>query len=124
MAKLHEIYTCSSCGNIVQVVHEGGGTLVCCNEDMLLQKERTDDEGKEKHVPVLEQTDNGMKVKIGAVPHPMTKEHHIEWIEMIKEDKAGKHFLDPNGSPETIFPLKEEPKEIRCYCNLHGLWKK
>ncbi|MDO8735747.1 MAG: desulfoferrodoxin FeS4 iron-binding domain-containing protein [Thermoleophilia bacterium] len=29
-----EKYLCSICGNEVVVTHAGGGTLVCCGEDM------------------------------------------------------------------------------------------
>lgn len=29
-----ETYRCNVCGNVVKVVEAGGGTLVCCGEDM------------------------------------------------------------------------------------------
>jgi len=131
MTKLNQIYKCNVCGNIVEVLHEGQGTLVCCNENMELQEEKTIEEGKEKHVPVLEvlpsnvcQGKDGVKIKIGSVPHPMEPDHYIEWIEIKTENKEGKKFLNPSDTPEAEFQLREEPKEIRCYCNVHGLWKK
>ena len=34
MAKFKEIYKCEICGNIVEVLHEGQGVLVCCGEEM------------------------------------------------------------------------------------------
>ncbi len=77
MTEILEIYKCEICGNIVEVLHKGGGTLVCCEQDMKLMKENTVDASKEKHVPIIE----GMKVKIGSVEHPMEEEHCIEWIE-------------------------------------------
>ncbi len=30
----YESYKCSKCGNVVEVSHVGGGTLVCCGQDM------------------------------------------------------------------------------------------
>ena len=124
MTKLNQIYKCSVCGNIVEVVHTGVGTLVCCGKDMILQEENTVDASKEKHVPVIEETENGIKVKIGSVPHPMETEHYIEWIEIINGDKAARHFLKPGDAPEAEFKIKKsEGLIVREYCNLHGLWK-
>jgi desulfoferrodoxin-like iron-binding protein len=36
--KAGEKYRCSVCGNEVTVTKVGGGTLVCCNKDMVLVK--------------------------------------------------------------------------------------
>ena len=73
-----EIYKCEECGNIVEVLHEAGGELVCCGQSMKLFKENTVDAAKEKHVPVVEETSEGITVKVGSVPHPMEEKHHIE----------------------------------------------
>ena len=32
--KINEIYKCEICGNKVQVLQSGGGTLVCCSQEM------------------------------------------------------------------------------------------
>ena len=34
-----EVYKCSICGNKVEVIEVGGGTLVCCGKEMNLIKE-------------------------------------------------------------------------------------
>ena len=80
MTKRLQIYKCEICGNIVEVLHEGAGELVCCGQPMALLSEKTEDQGNEKHVPVIEQTEKGVKVKVGAVAHPMEDKHYIEWI--------------------------------------------
>lgn len=36
MTQVGEVYYCELCGNRVQVMEAGKGTLVCCGEDMLL----------------------------------------------------------------------------------------
>lgn len=123
MAKRLEIYKCEICGNIVEVLHEGVGELVCCNQPMKLYEENTVDAAKEKHVPVVEKIDGGFKVKVGSVPHPMEDKHYIEWIEVIADGDAYRHFLKPGDPPEAVFNVKADKVTAREYCNLHGLWR-
>ena len=121
--KINQVYKCNICGNIVEVVHSGGGTLVCCGEDMALLQENSVDASKEKHVPVIEKTSEGFKVRVGSQEHPMTQEHYIEWIEVLADNKSYKKFLKPGDKPEAEFCLQVQEIEARAYCNLHGLWK-
>ncbi len=118
-----QIYKCEVCGNIVEVLHEGAGELVCCGEPMKLLVENTVDASKEKHVPVIEKTASGVTVKVGSVPHPMEEKHYIEWIEIIADGKAYRQFLKPGDAPEAVFVIKANKIEAREHCNLHGLWK-
>jgi len=80
-----EVYKCELCGNIVEMLHASDGTLVCCDQPMTLMDENTVDAAKEKHVPVIEKTDKGIKVKVGDVPHPMEEKHYspIQWRKNI-----------------------------------------
>ncbi|MHC4194608.1 MAG: desulfoferrodoxin [Planctomycetota bacterium] len=123
MAKKLEIYKCMVCGNIVEVLHGGDGELVCCGQPMKKLVAKTEDEGKEKHVPVIEKTDGRIKVKVGSVPHPMEEKHHIEWIEVMADGKAYRHFLSPGEAPEATFAIEADEVTAREHCNLHGLWK-
>jgi superoxide reductase len=118
-----QVYKCGVCGNMVEVLNVGGGTLVCCGQEMNLLTENTTDAAKEKHVPIIEKTPDGVKISIGAVAHPMLPEHHIEWIQLIADGKACRQFLNPGDKPEVIFHVKAEEVSAREYCNLHGLWK-
>lgn len=123
MAKLNEFYKCATCGNIVEVVHAGDGDLVCCGRQMDLLVPNTVDASKEKHVPVVEKTDKGFKVRIGAEPHPMIPEHYIEWVSVYFDDgKMGRKFLNPGEAPEAEFFMPKMPSKVLIYCNLHGLW--
>jgi superoxide reductase len=125
MTKLNQIYRCNICGNMVEMVHDGAGQLVCCGQAMELLLEKTEDIGAEKHVPVSEKIDGGVRIKIGSVAHPMENGHYIEWIEIITEDgKVGRKFLRSGDNPEADFFTPSKLKNIRAYCNLHGLWKK
>ncbi|MFW6282569.1 MAG: desulfoferrodoxin family protein, partial [Minisyncoccales bacterium] len=86
-------------------------------------EETFEDEGHEKHLPVIEKVDNGTKIKIGSNPHPMIKEHYIEWIELINGDEYYRKFLSPDDKPEVVFEVEKEADiEARAYCNVHGLW--
>ena len=123
MTERRQIYRCNSCGNIVEVLHAGDGELVCCGQPMELLKEKTEDAGLEKHVPVIEKTETGLKVKVGSVPHPMEEKHYIEWIEVIADGRVYRKFLKPGDKPEAEFELKSEEIGAREYCTIHGLWK-
>ena len=122
MPNQYEIYKCIHCGNIVEVLHAGGGDLVCCGEPMKLMKEGTSDGAKEKHVPVIEKTANGYKVTVGSVAHPMEEKHWIEWIELVADGVSYKKFLKPGDAPEAEFCIKADKVVAREYCNLHGHW--
>lgn len=123
MAQKMGIYKCEVCGNIVEVLHEGIGELVCCDEPMKLFEENTVDAAKEKHVPVIGKTEKGIKVTVGSVAHPMEANHYIEWIELIADGKAYRQFLNPGEAPEAEFCIEANKISAREYCNLHGLWK-
>ncbi|MFC1860013.1 desulfoferrodoxin [Chloroflexota bacterium] len=123
MTAQKQIYRCNVCGNIVEVLHAGAGELVCCGQPMELLVEKTKDVGSEKHVPVIEKTDRGIKVKVGDVPHPMEAKHYIEWIEVIADGKSCRKFLKPGDKPEAEFEIRPQKVSAREYCNVHSLWK-
>ena len=118
-----QVYKCGVCGNMVEVIHAAGGTLVCCGQDMKLLKEGEVDAATEKHVPVVEKIGGGFKVKVGDVAHPMEEKHYIEWIELITDGKVYHQFLNPGDKPEATFLVVADKVSAREYCNLHGLWK-
>jgi len=123
MAERMEVYKCDVCGNIVEILHGGKGQLVCCNQPMKQLIENTVDAAKEKHVPVIEKEANGIKVKVGSVPHPMEEKHYIEFIELIVDGKVCRQYLSPGQSPEAFFAVTGDKVSVREYCNMHGLWK-
>jgi superoxide reductase len=122
-----QIYKCDVCGNIVGVLHAGVGELVCCGKPMKLMAENTVDASKEKHVPVIEKTAHGYKVKVGSAAHPMEEKHYIEWIELTVCGVTYVKTLKPGDAPEADFCVCAEcaggPVSAREYCNIHGLWK-
>ena len=119
-----QVYKCGVCGNMVEVLHAGGGTLVCCGQPMTLLQENTVDASTEKHIPVVEKLGDGKyRVKVGSIQHPMEEKHFIMWVQLIAGDKACRQFLKPGDKPEAVFLVESDKVSAREYCNLHGLWK-
>ena len=129
MSENLEIYKCNVCGNLVEVVHAGFGTLVCCGENMELQKPSLSDEGEEKHVPVVEFEENDchkiVKIKVGEVEHPMVEGHFIRFIEAISNDQVyvKRKMLSPGEKPVLEMKCNCDSMLVREYCNVHGLWQ-
>lgn len=123
--KRNQIWKCGVCGNIVEILEVGGGSLVCCGKEMVLVVEKNKDVGMEKHVPLVEKTQNGFRVRVGSVEHPMLPEHFIEFIELIVGDKIYRQYLNPGMKPVAEFCIEEKDIKLvraREYCNIHGLW--
>ena len=122
MAEKLQIFKCELCGNIIEVLTGGDGELVCCGEPMILLEANTADTTTEKHVPVIETVDGGIKVTVGSVPHPMEQKHYIEWIEVIADGQAYRQFLNPGDAPEAVFNIAGATVTAREHCTIHGLW--
>lgn len=126
MAKQNAIYKCEVCGNVASIIEAKAPDIVCCGKPMTLLEEKTADEGKEKHVPVIETIEGGVRVKVGSVPHPMEDAHYIELIQLVKDDNIviGKR-LKPGDEPAAEFCClaRTDGLKARALCNVHGLWK-
>lgn len=123
MTEQKQVYRCSSCGNIVEVMSEAAGTLTCCGKPMDLLKENSRDAATEKHVPVIEKIENGYKVTVGEVNHPMQDDHFIQWIELVTETGILREYLHPGQAPVATFYTEAKEVYAREYCNLHGHWR-
>jgi len=96
-------------------------------------------EGKEKHVPVIELVDcpecgeKVVKITVGKeTPHPNTIEHHIKWVTLfgVKGGIAvhvASFDLGPTYGVSTVVThanLSDFSELIAIeYCNIHGLWE-
>ena len=122
MTQRFQVYRCDVCRNTIKVVAVGRGELVCCGKPMRLLEEKCKGTGMEKHVPVVERTDTGIKVTIGAIPHPMEDRHFVEWIEVRSGPVAMMQYLRPGEKAEATFPISGTDIEARCYCTVHEIW--
>ncbi|AFM41259.1 desulfoferrodoxin [Desulfosporosinus acidiphilus SJ4] len=124
MTNIRELYVCSVCGNVVEVVNPGAPALVCCNKPMEKLQAGVVDASLEKHVPVYQEVEGGVKVSVGSVQHPMEEKHFIRFIEVLTKNEVLRAELLPGQAPEAFFLVKaEDIVEVREYCTLHGLWK-
>jgi len=120
-----KFYRCSICGNIVELVNDGGGELVCCGQPMDELIAKIEDEGMEKHLPIVSREADKIMVSVGSTLHPMIDAHYINWIIIKYNNKLQKKYLKPGDEPKAIFTIDEEINKIEVYeyCNIHGLWK-
>lgn len=124
MTKLREIYKCSICGNVIEVVYTGKPALVCCEQPMDKMEAKSEDQGNEKHVPIVEgMVGSGTSVRVGSVDHPMEEKHYIAFIEVMTKDRVIRKELKPGDKPYAEFCINMgDVIEVREYCNIHGLW--
>ena len=117
------IKKCKSCGAIVRVIEdctcENCG-ISCCGEAMEVLVPNSVDAAVEKHVPTFEKVEDEIFVKLN---HVMEKEHFIEWISLVADNKEYFVKLYPEQNAECRFPYITG-SVLYAYCNKHGLWKK
>ena len=103
-------YKCQHCGKVIM---------------MLLNANETDG-ALEKHVPVVEEKDHSVVVRVGEVAHPMLAEHFIEFIVLHTDQGYKIKHLYPGDVPAAEFAINENEIVFSAYeyFNLHGLWKK
>lgn len=125
MCEKPRFFICKHCGNIISMVKSSGVPVVCCGEPMTELIGNTVEASYEKHIPVPEVEGDKVTVTVGSVIHPMTEEHHIEWIYLETSQGGHRKCLAPGDEPVTCFKLckGETPVAAYAYCNLHGLWK-
>lgn len=117
-------YFCPFCGNIVEVVFNSGNIPVCCGKAMQLLIPGISDGSAEKHIPCVEIKHGKVLVTVGSEPHPMTSEHHINWISLQTNQGVYRRQVFPSKAPQTCFFLHENEHVVAvfAYCNLHKLW--
>ena len=119
-----DIYECTLCGNMIEMINPSGRSIVCCGRDMKRLHPGTSDGDLEKHVPVYEIHDHTVVVHVGSKPHPMTKEHYIQWVWLVTDQGVCRKLLKAGCEPTVTFAIcdNERVKAIYALCNIHGLW--
>lgn len=113
---------CEHCGNMVGFIEDNGVDVICCGEPMKILEAKESDAGVEKHLPVVDNSGDKLTVTVGEVPHPMTDEHFIQWIAVVRDNHTERIALDPQSEPKAVFSGGSEA-DVYSYCNIHGLWK-
>jgi superoxide reductase len=110
---------------LFETIADAGVVPSCCGMDMTELEANSSDGAGEKHVPALERNGRTLKVKVGAVSHPMEEKHYINWILVLQGAHTQRVALKPGAAPEANFDLAgaADPVTVYEYCNLHGLWK-
>ncbi|MBR6721580.1 MAG: desulfoferrodoxin [Alistipes sp.] len=115
-------YKCPTCGNVVMKFVDSKVPIVCCGKPMEELTPNIVDAATDIHIPTITRLDDHrLKVDVGSVPHPMTAEHHLEFIYV--ETSYGGIRVDLTDSSEAVVCTCEgRLVAIYAYCNLHGLW--
>ena len=113
---------CDTCGNLIGMINDSGVVLECCGKPMRHLTPNTVDAAREKHLPEIKRDANTVAVTVGSVKHPMTQEHHIEWIALVQGNQTQRIALSPSDQPEAVFACGSGSVVVYAYCNLHGLW--
>lgn len=120
------LYVCDVCGGIAEV-SGGSEELVCHGKPMILMNFKGEgDEGAELHEPsVFEGEEGRIYVEIGIIPHEMTENSRILWIEVVDLERGFRErkYLDPLREPGASFDKPMGDFEIRLLCSRHGPWK-
>ena len=116
------IKKCKNCGATIKIIKDctcNDCGIICCGEHMQKVEPNSVDAVVEKHVPTYEKVEDEIVVRVN---HVMEKEHYIEWICLVKENKEIMIKLYPEQNAELRFPYIKD-STIYSYCNKHGLWK-
>lgn len=114
---------CSKCNAIIRVNKDctcDDCGIICCNKKMEDIVENSVEASFEKHLPIYEKDGNDIVVKVN---HIMEKDHYIEWICCISENREEYvHFIPDNQNATARFN-DIHSGSLYSYCNKHGLWK-
>lgn len=110
---------------MIAYVRDSGFPVICCGEEMREVIPGTIDASPEKHIPEYSVKNGIVTVDVGSIFHPMSEEHHIEWISIQTRYGNQRKELCPTGEPRVSFAISEgdEVEAVFAYCNLHGLWE-
>ncbi len=123
MTNLRELYYCTICHNLTEVVNEGAEALVCCEQAMTKLIANSTTAATDKHIPVITEDTDGIWATIGEIDHPMLETHHIKFIEIEAGNMVYRAELKVGEAPKAFFPVKAADVDCaRAWCNLHGLW--
>ncbi len=105
-------YVCPSCGNIL--VSTGSASIFCCGRKLeyILPMDSA-----EAIKMTVEEMDTDYYI---IFDHPMTKEHYISFVALVKSDRVFFNRLYPEQSPTTRFPIIMGGK-LYVYCVRDGL---
>ncbi len=117
-----KFFICRHCGNLIGMIHNSGVPMTCCGQKMEALVPNVSEGAGEKHLPIVTVEDGSIFVNVGAVNHPMTEEHSIEWVYVETEKGGQRHAFKPGDEPCVTFDVDAKPIAVYAYCNLHGLW--
>ncbi len=120
----NRFFRCAKCENVFLTVVGLGNTASCCGAPLVEMHFGEMDEGKEKHMPMLTQSEDRVYVDVGEREHPMVEDHSISFIYLRTNRGGHLRYLSPTQAPSASFTM-EDDEDLRAayaYCNKHGMW--
>ncbi len=122
MPKKNHFYRCPICFSLVDLVHDGGHSLYCCETEMLPLEPQSEKLTDDYHTCVLTHSNGLLYVKVGNKPHPQSDEHRISAIYLVTKQETRRQDIK-KGSPATAVFTDTDHGDVYAYCNVHGLFK-
>ena len=125
MDRKSKFFICNKCKNLMLNYQFSGNIPTCCHEKMENMNPKSEDDGKEKHSPIVKVDGERVIVTVGETPHPMTDDHGISWIYLVTKFGDARKYLLPGDEPTATFTIEKGDIPIAAYahCNLHSIWK-
>ena len=117
------LYKCCVCDTLAEVLDQKGPEQICCGRAMTPMLGRSTGMGEHIHLPVLSWCDGSIDISVGRQRHPMSNNHHIQWIEFVAEGQSHRRFLKVGQPPEVTFGIQSDCGIVRAFCNRDGLWE-
>ncbi len=119
-----EFYRCEVCGRIVESYSNSRSEPPVCHGKPMAPMEFKGEghDGAEEHELGIFEEDGRIYVEVGVVPHEMTEDSRIVWIEIVSVDSRVRKYL-MGEVPGTTFDRPEGDFEVRILCSKHGVWK-
>ena len=143
-------FSCPQCRNLVTLGKGSEVRISCCGEPAVELIAHAPDASGAAHLPQITftggYTANAARISIGTPLHPMSEEHHLEWIYLQTVQGGQFKYLKAGDEPVVSFALTDKDGYAYCdrqiclmgtqckfkckqgftayaCCNLHGLWK-
>lgn len=115
-------YRCSTCGNVVTMMHDGGGKMFCCGHVMPELEGRTGGIGAHGHRLEVLHENGRLLVRVNDGEHPSERGHRIQWIALRTTHRLTFRYLKEGARSEAFFPDVQYGIAY-CFCSIHKIWK-
>lgn len=113
-----QMYSCSRCGGLVEVLHAGGGRLNCCGQAMLPAPRPGEPRAD---LPAAEAAPEGqVSLTVVSTDRPPRSGRFVEWIELANASRSFRLCVRAEKGPKSPSTTRPTP---RYFGSRRQLWK-